>query len=412
MYDAFFLLGFVLVAGFVSNVLFERTRISPALLLMALGYVVGPVLGLVDSSSSSFLASIAPFVGALALSIMLFDGGIALNVFEFFKVLPRTFVFTIMAFVLSIAVTAGVAILLLGYPPLYGLLLGAAVGGTSSAIVIALARKATNKAEVRDLLVLESTLTDALCIIAAFVLLQLITAQVALSPTQVMSLIASAFSIAAVAGIVGAVAWLFALKKLSYGDFPYMMTLAMIFLLYGIVEAVGGNGGIAVFIFGLALGNARRIVAVINVDGDWGIDEEIVRVQGEITFLVRTFFFVYVGSIISVSGVTLSLLAASVAIVVLLYLVRAASSRLVVGEDNDVIAGMMPRGLAAAVLAGLPAASGLVIVGFQQIAFLVIIATNVVATASVILFGQPGKQSEDAPAAPRIVTISTKKAAK
>ena len=190
------------------------------------------------------------------------------------------------------------------------------------------------------------------------------------------------------------------------------MTLAMIFLLYGIVEAVGGNGGIAVFIFGLALGNARRIVAVINVDGDWGIDEEIVRVQGEITFLVRTFFFVYVGSIISVSGVTLSLLAASVAIVVLLYLVRAASSRLVVGEDNGVIAGMMPRGLAAAVLAGLPAASGLVIVGFQQIAFLVIIATNVVATASVILFGQPGKQSEDAPAAPRIVTISTKKAAK
>lgn len=167
MYEPFFLIGLILVTGFVANLLFDRTRISQVLILIALGFLIGPVLHFVDAGAGSPLAQLAPFVGALALIILLFDGGITLNIFDLVRVLPKTTAFTLVVFIASVALAAGVAVFAFNWPVLYGILLGAAVGGTSSAIVIALASKSGASGETRTLLSLESALTDVLCIVSA-----------------------------------------------------------------------------------------------------------------------------------------------------------------------------------------------------------------------------------------------------
>ncbi|MCL6088843.1 MAG: cation:proton antiporter, partial [Candidatus Marsarchaeota archaeon] len=302
MYEVFLVLGLILFSGFAADLIFERTRISPVLLLMALGFALGPMLHVVDSATGSALAGLAPFIGALALIIMLFDGGMSLPLFQLIRTIPKAIAFTLLSFLLTLAAVSLIVHFVMGWDWLPGLLLGATLGGTSSAIVIALVRKAAIGGEARDLLTLESTLTDALCIIAAIVIIQLLVARVAIEPAAVLGLLASAFSVAIVAGIVAAVVWLFILERLEHKNVSYMLTLAAVVLLYALVEAAKGNGAIAVFAFGLVLGNASRLSNLLRLTEIYRLDRRIMDFQSEITFFTRTFFFVYLGMILDLGA--------------------------------------------------------------------------------------------------------------
>lgn len=399
MHEPFLVIGLILASGFVANVIFERTRISQVLILIALGFLLGPVFGIADASKGSVLANITPFVGTLALVILLFDGGITLNVFELIRALPKATAFTLVTFVLSVATTAALAALFFNWNALYGILLGAALGGTSSAIVIAMVEKAKASRETKSLLVLESTITDALCIITAVVVIQIIKAKVPMDFSSVLNLLAGAFSIALLAGALAAVAWLTVLKKLSRREFPYMLTLAVVFLVYGLVETAKGNGGIAVFAFGLVLGNAKRAAEFLNIVTDVSLDIEIEHIQEEVTFFTRTFFFVFLGVILAPAGLTLVILAFSIALLALFLFMRWVGQKIVLSQspDSKLLVTMLPRGLAAAVLAGLPSSEGIAIPGFVEIALLSIIFTNIAATVGVFT-------TESAPqATPRVV---------
>ncbi|MFH1094887.1 MAG: cation:proton antiporter [Candidatus Micrarchaeota archaeon] len=232
MYELFLVLSIILFSGFAANLIFERTRISSVLVLMALGFILGPLLHVVDSGPGSVLAGLAPFIGALALVIMLFNGGISLPIFQFVRTIPKAVAFTALTFVLTVAGVALLAWTGLGWSLLPGLLLGAVLGGTCSTIVITLVEKASISPDTRNLLTLESALTDSLCIISAIVLIQLIAANVPINPVAVAGLLASAFSVAIVAGILAAITWLLVLRHLMEKSVSYMLTLAANILLF------------------------------------------------------------------------------------------------------------------------------------------------------------------------------------
>jgi cell volume regulation protein A len=393
MFEQFLLLGLILLTGFAADIIFQKTRISQVLILITLGFLLGPVFNIVDASSDSVLFGLMPFVGALALMILLFDGGINLNVFSMVKVLPRASIFTLTVFALSILTTAALAKAFLGYDTLYGLLLGAAVGGTSSAIVLAMLERACASPELKSLLTLESTLTDTFCIVAAFVILQIIQSRVQVEPTGVLNLLAGSFSIAIVLGAVVGIAWLVVLERIyRRGRFPYMLTLAVILLLYASAEAAKGNGGIAVFAFGIVLGNAKRVAEFLKLNEKYAVEGEIAAFQEEVTFFTRTFFFVFLGLILDFEGITMAMAGFAVAAVLVFLAMRFAAAKSVIPSypDTGFTVSMLPRGLAAAVLAGLPLEQGLDIPGFLETALLVIILTNIVATVGAVAFGKSG----------------------
>ncbi len=387
MYDAFFLIGLVLAAGFAANWIFVRTRVSQVLILIALGFLLGPVLKVIDASNGSILFTIAPFVGSLALILLLFYGGITLNVFDLLKVLPKATLFTLLVFLLSAVGTALLALTVLNWSVLEGLLLGVVLGGTCSSIVLAMIEKTRASEDAKNVLVLESSITDALCIVSAVVLIQLIKSNVPFEAASVLNLLAAAFSIALLAGAFTGIGWLLALKKLSKKQFPYMLTLAVVFLLYGLVETVKGNGGIAIFSFGLVLGNAKRASEFFKLAGDYSLDGEITDFQDEVTFFTRTFFFVFLGLILNLAGISLVLIGFTVVLCIVFLAVRWLGQKLVLHyyTDSTLVTAMLPRGLAAAVLAGLPAVEGITINGFMETVLLVIILTNAIATAGVFL---------------------------
>lgn len=395
----FFLIGLVMLIGFFSSVFFERTKIPDALILMLVGVVLGLVFNIADQP---VFISLAEYVGAIALIMILFEGGMNLNLFKVMTELYEATSFTLFVFSLTTLTITVFMNLFFGWDVLYGMLLGAVIGGTSSAVVIPIVSKLTVDDKTNILLSLESALTDALCIVTAITLLQAILSATANIPDALHNLL-SAFSIAAVVALIVGVFWISVLQRFYGKAYGYLLTIAVIFILYSSVEFVQGNGAIAALVFGLVLGNANEIARAFRMEGTFWIDRTIKTFQKEVSFFVRTFFFVYLGLIFHVRELNLTVISMVLIAFAAVLLSRAVSVRLLVNknpaltESRVLLTTMMPRGLAAAVLAyTVSQTTEVVIPYFIEIAIAILVLSNLTATIGSFAYERDRRKKERA----------------
>ncbi len=389
-----FVLALTIVTGFAAMLVFERTRISQVIILMLFGFLLGPVFGILDVSDESILKSILPFTASLALVVLLFDGGIEFDVFSVARSIPRSMLFTLMVFAAGTALVSAALVLALGWPLLNAVLLGTVAGGSSSAIVIAMVERTGTSKQTKSLLTVESTMTDALCIISAMVVVQLITANQAPAPGTVVGMLLSSFTTAVVVGVIAALCWIVAAERFSLKKYSYMLLIALVFVVFTLAEEIGGNGGFAVFTFGVVLGNANRIGRIVRVEWENPMNNVMRTFQNELTFFVRTFFFVYIGLLLSIEFFTPYTIALSMGLMALFYLARHIVQQVLLADlpqkDRRIVVAMGPRGLAAAVLATIPLTSGIAIPNFQELVFAIILISNIGATLGVFAFDRNG----------------------
>ncbi|MFH1685279.1 MAG: cation:proton antiporter, partial [Candidatus Micrarchaeota archaeon] len=334
----------------------------------------------------------------IALIFLLFDGGIEFDIFNLAKTIPKSMLFTLLVFALGMIFIGGFTVIALGWEILHGLLLGAVVGGSSGAVVIALVERSHIKKETKSLLTVESTLTDALVIITAVVLIGLITAGTVPSVGSLVGLFLSSFTIAITLGIIAAFIWIFLMNRFEMHLYSYMLMLALLFGLFSLTEMVHASGGIAVFVFGVILGNAKKLGKIAKIEWVNPVSRTSRLFQEEVTFFVRTFFFVYVGLLLSLNYFSPIVLGVSIAIVALVVLGRFLIQKLILPDiprkDQGIVVTMMPRGLAAAVVATLPLTAGIMIPLFQEFVFTTILLTNIAATVGVFTFGRKDNNGE------------------
>ncbi len=374
--------------------LFRKTRIPDIPLLLVIGVLLGPVFQLVDGES---LLPLAPYMGTLALLMIMLEGGMNLDVDRVLRQLKWIFLLTAFAFLFAMAGIAAVIHLSAGMPIPLSLILGATLGCTSGAVVIPLVQEMRMAENTRTLLTLEAALGDALAVVAVLFLIQYINTPIAETGLQV-TIMANAFLWSAILGGIGGVLWVRFLTRVGRMPLSYMLTMAAILLVYAATEALHSSGVFAVLVFGMAMANAESIMKKMPTRDrydwdatDFAIHDTIGWFHEEVTFLARVFFFVYLGMILDVDGYTLPLILVSSGVVVLIYLTRYLATRIVgwLGRrqpsfERGVITGMAPRGLASAVLATLPAAAGIAgTESFIQYVFFVIAATNLILTFSV-----------------------------
>ena len=117
------------------------------------------------------------------------------------------------------------------------------------------------------------------------------------------------------------------------------------------------------------------------------IDSHVRDFHSQISFLIRSFFFVFTGLLFSLSSFTsviFGLLIVFIFLGIRFVVVRMASVKSELNDYRTLMTVMFPRGLAAAVLASIPLTSG--IPGsqvFPEIAFVVILTSIVVCTIGV-----------------------------
>lgn len=214
-------------------------------------------------------------------------------------------------------------------------------------------------------LVLESALSDVLCIVGVFAMIQVIT-QGGVETGKLIGSVLSALVFAAVIGWLGGVGWLLVLGKVR--DFPNTIssTVAYAFIVYGLAEFLGFSSAIAALTFGMSLTNTEslglRRSKALNHDIATltPIDTAFYR---EAVFLLKTYFFIYRGISIAFNG--LLAVAVAAAMMAVVFAMRPALVRVVcIAPDDSVrdaaITSMLaPKGLAAAVLATLPLQYGI-----------------------------------------------------
>ena len=145
-------------------------------------------------------------------------------------------------------------------------------------------------------------LTDPICIVAAITLIQMIMLP-GVSPMEGLESIFLAFGMSSLIGLIVGLIWALILNKLK-GKPHYMITIAVLFITYILSEEMGGHGGgpIAALLFGLILANFNFIMKVFDSKREAQFDIiEMRHFHEEVTFFIKSFFFVYIGLIISIS---------------------------------------------------------------------------------------------------------------
>ena len=387
----------VILVGFLANYFFKKTGFPEMLILIFVGAVLGPILGFFDPTT---VKSFAPYIAALALAYIIFDGGMGLNIKQVLYNSPKAVLLAVLGFIFSLLGVAVFMVYAFNMPWLYGLLFGAIFGGSSSVIVVSLASKIKISENGSTVLILESAITDIFSIVISIAIIDILITGEA-NVTEIGLGIAGKFLVGLLIGLALGFAWLFALKKVSSLPFSYMLTLGIVLLGYAATESLGGSGVLCVLLFGLILGNEREFVKFFrkNVENN-GNNEKIMcfvsrglrRFEAEVAFLISTFFFVFLGIIATVSSLAVLLSGIFLSIIMLVTRFGAVWLTTVgnpLKKERGMLTVILTRGLATAVLATLPAQLGLSYSDiFVDIAIVVIVVTAIMATAGAMIISR------------------------
>ena len=370
------LISLIIIIGFLSNYQFLRTGFPGILFLIILGFIVGPWLQLVGQAT---LISYAPYLADLATIFILFESGLAINLRESITKAPRAL---LMSGLHLLFCTLAVMIFLgfIGIDPLYGVLIGIMLSGNSTIVLTHLLRVLSINADTESILRLESTLNSIFQVVLFLTLIEFVT----FGQWNLLSItrgVVLRFGVGIGVGVGLGIVWLNLLSWIKREAFGYMLTIAVLFIIYYSSEFLSGDGALAALMFGVVLSNQQILDRLVVGDQEGDVfDDQMVQFEVELCFLIRTFFFVYIGLSISISdpiwiayGILLSILLFAMRFVA----IHIATIRSQLQDKAEVMSIIIPRGLNEAVLTVMLVSNGVNdAIMLQNITFLVIIITN------------------------------------
>ena len=368
----------VIIMGVLGEAFFKKTGIPDILFLMVLGVIIGPVLGIIQPEA---VLEIVPYFAAVALIIIMFDGGLNLHLGKVVKTAHFSIILVIVGFAVSVGIVGSFAHYGLGWEWIDSILLGSIVGGSSSIIVFGLVKKLHISEEAKSMLNFESALTDIFAVIVAFVLFEaVLSGEFSLDLLGVT--IGKAVMVGLVLGFGVGIPWMFIISKLKNAQHSYMLTIGMLFMLFFLATSFGESGALTALVFGLMLGKKNYFTRVLKIKFPEDLIDD--SLHNQVTFLVRAFFFVFVGLLASFAQIEYVIFGVIAAIAIYIGRIIITKSVLVRGFsklDIKVTSVMIPRGLAAAVLATFPLSMGLPNAdAYPQIIFFVVITSVIITT--------------------------------
>lgn len=346
----FLLAGASLVLlGFLAAQLFERYRLPDYFILMSIGLALGSgVIPIGGVNPRDSLAGIAPILTNIALAFILFEGGLVLHVRGMGRAWSVAAIHTGLAMGLAIGGMWWVATHLLGLGSITAILLALAFCGPSATIVLSFLPQVRVADRTRFTLTVEGVMGNIVAAVLVILVVQLPGA-VADSSLWLSYLlqVATAVLLAYAAGRI----WARIVSGGRTRSFAFMTSVALALFLYAIGEGLlGGNGGVAAFVFGLVLGH-RRVLLAPTANGR-GLQE----FHRELVFLLRTFFFLYLGMRVDIAGITTTALLGAVAFTIVFAVSRWPSTAILAAAwrlpklDRRIVRATVARGMTDTVL--------------------------------------------------------------
>ena len=213
-------------------------------------------------------AADAQFIGMIALSIILFTGGMDTKLRDIKPVMAQGMILSTVGVLLTTLLTGGFIFWLSGYsdmhiemPMLTCLLLAATMSSTDSASVFSLLRsqRMNLKENLKPMLELESGSNDPMAYMLTIALIQVIASGSGFNMGLLVKDLLVQFFVGGVTGYAfGRFAvWLINKVNLSNSSLYPILLLSLVFITFTITDMLHGNGYLAVYILGVVVGNAR-----------------------------------------------------------------------------------------------------------------------------------------------------------
>jgi NhaP-type Na+/H+ or K+/H+ antiporter len=270
--------------------------------------------------------------------------------------------------------------------------LGAIIAAVSPSVVVPLIQRMQMESEPKAILAVESALSDAISITVTVALLEIFRIGGTSVGAMAGQFVAS-FAMAVVIGAGGAFFWSAVLNRVRTLQNSLFLTLAFVLIIFGVTQWLGFAGYISSLVFGITLGNMtsfnRDKVRQLSDRDFVPLSETEKTFSSEMVFLLKTFFFVYIGISIRLDQPHLLLTGFLLSLMILflrLPVVKLTITRSASVQDVSSMAVMVPKGLATAVLASVPLNWG--IPGgatIQGIAYSTILSSIVITSAMILL---------------------------
>lgn len=357
---------FIFLAHMFS-ILFVKTRVPEVLPLMLLGIIIGPILGIVHPSDFGMVDRVFT---QILLIIILFESGLGIRISQIRSSWAQGSRITVVSFLVVLISVSIMARIVLGLSWPYALILGCILADNSFAVIIPLLSKLNISQNIRTTLMVETTMGSVLTIVGAITMINMAKAN-AFEPSIIVAKIIYSFLVSFTVGGAAAIFWTTILNKVRKLENGIFLTLAFVLVVYSICETLGSDGAIGAFIFGIVAGNIRVIRKLqgfnfierftMNVKSK-AFNEVEKSFFSEIVFVLRTFFFVYIG--ISMHITSMYSMLCGLLFTTLIFLVRIPVANYTLDTsvnrlDTAVAAAMVPKGLVTAVLASLIVQSGI-----------------------------------------------------
>ena len=285
--------GLILAIGTLSSLLAQKIKVPDVAIFLIVGMLIGPAaLHLVDIKADSALNQIILLFGA---SYILFDGGASVR----FAVLKHVWITIVVLATAGVVVTGAItslaAYMVLGAPPIVAMLLGATIASTDPATLVPIFRQVHIRDRVTQTVVSESAFNDATGAILTFGVLAVAMGTGEFSLTSsLLDLLKQAVIGLIAGGVLGYLAaLLIAHERWSFlAEYAPVVTVAAVVAAYFAADGLQASGFMAVFVFGMMLGNKESFGFKMAPGEAQKLDDFVATTA----FIMRLFIFILLGS--------------------------------------------------------------------------------------------------------------------
>ncbi len=259
MENSVIIIAVLLLLSIVASKVSDRFGIPALLVFLVLGMLAGSEgLGGIYFDDPS----LAQAIGVVALSLILFSGGLSTQWQSVRPIFTWGFILATLGVCVTALVVGLFSVMVFDFTIMEGLLLGAIVSSTDAAAVFSILRSKgiSLRGQLKPLLEFESGSNDPMAVFLTIGMIQVLT-QPESSLWDMVRLFALQMSIGLAAGYVMARVTLYLVNrlKLGYEGLYPVLTLSLALLTYGLSDKLGGNGFLAVYITGIIAGNSKFI---------------------------------------------------------------------------------------------------------------------------------------------------------
>ena len=311
--------GLILAIGTATVLVAEKLKVPDVALFLLVGLALGPdALGVLNIKTDSALNQLILIFGSC---YILFDGGASLR----FKVLKEVWITILVIATVGVLITGAVtgmaAYLILGVPLIVAHLLGAVLASTDPVTLVPIFKQVKIKDRVAQTVMSESAFNDAMGAILAFTVLGVALGTNDFSMAgAIKELLWQAGLGLVLGGILGYLAaLLIAHEHWDFlAEYAPLVTLMAVVGAYMSADGAHASGFMAVFAFGMVLGNKEMFGFRSEEHEDQRLEEYV----GTTALIMRMFIFLLLGAQVDFGLMNQYLAGGILVVLVLMFVAR------------------------------------------------------------------------------------------